>query len=197
MIQLGAPYKKDALVAAFSAEHTAVHDFFASIETATFFSAPDQVWSPAENLIHLTQSSGPIFLLLTLPRMALRLRFGKAKQPSTSLAAVRTNYTQVALAGGGVASGSYVPSFEETTDAAKQKILSDWSTLGGKIETALAKWSEADLDKYQAPHPLLGKMTVRDLMFFTLYHNLHHVNDTQRLLGMNETEWFNPILVDS
>lgn len=33
-------------------------------------------------------------------------------------------------------------------------------------------------------------MTVREILFFTLYHNMHHVNDVQRLLGQPEAEWF-------
>ncbi|MGB1251534.1 MAG: DinB family protein [Candidatus Promineifilaceae bacterium] len=190
MIALGKFYTRDEILVALSAEYVAVHDFFASISTEAFFAAPDQVWSPAENLIHLRQSNDPIALLLSAPRTVLRLRFGKAKQPSTSFRTVRTNYTDVALANGGVAPGGYIPSFKHATQAEKIKILNEWTAVCTKIEKQLATWSEADLDKYQAPHPLLGRMTIRDLMFFTLYHNMHHVNDVQRLLAMPQTEWF-------
>lgn len=60
------------------------------------------------------------------------------------------------------------------------------------MQAALGKWSDKALDSYLLPHPLLGKMTVREILFFTLYHNLHHVNDVQRLLNQPETEWFAP-----
>ena len=32
----------------------------------------------------------------------------------------------------------------------------------------------ADLDAVLLPHPLLGKLTVREMLFFTVYHVQHH-----------------------
>jgi hypothetical protein len=34
------------------------------------------------------------------------------------------------------------------------------------------------------PHPLLGKLTVREMLLFTLYHNLHHVQNVARRKGL-------------
>jgi len=39
------------------------------------------------------------------------------------------------------------------------------------------------LDKFMLPHPLLGKLAVREMLFFTMYHNLHHVNNVRRQRG--------------
>jgi hypothetical protein len=45
-------------------------------------------------------------------------------------------------------------------------------------------WREADLDRYLLPHPLLGKLTLREMLHFTLYHNYHHVQSVAtRLRG--------------
>jgi len=38
------------------------------------------------------------------------------------------------------------------------------------------KWKEPQLDQYIAPHPLLGKITLRELCYFTIYHTKHHLN---------------------
>ena len=40
----------------------------------------------------------------------------------------------------------------------------------------LDKFSEEDLDKFILPHPLLGKLTMREMMYFTIYHAQHHEN---------------------
>ena len=42
---------------------------------------------------------------------------------------------------------------------------------------AIGSWREQDLDRYVLPHPLLGKLTLREMLFFTLYHNYHHVRN--------------------
>ncbi len=51
--------------------------------------------------------------------------------------------------------------------------------IGGTVSGLVGKipgWSEAALDRYRLPHPLLGKLTVREMLFFTLYHNAHHLD---------------------
>jgi DNA-directed RNA polymerase subunit L len=40
--------------------------------------------------------------------------------------------------------------------------------------SALEKWQEVEFDRYQLPHPILGKLTMREMLFFTIYHTLRH-----------------------
>jgi hypothetical protein len=37
------------------------------------------------------------------------------------------------------------------------------------------KWADSQLDQYIVPHPLLGKITLRELCYFTIYHTYHHL----------------------
>jgi hypothetical protein len=37
------------------------------------------------------------------------------------------------------------------------------------------------MDYHVLPHPLLGPLSVREMLFFTVYHNTHHVLNVQRL----------------
>ena len=41
-------------------------------------------------------------------------------------------------------------------------------------QTNTLAWSERALDRYRLPHPLLGRLTVREMLLFTLYHSVHH-----------------------
>ena len=192
MMQLGQPFTKQEIVAAFEVEFTAVHDFFAGIAEDTFMTAPAGVWSPAENLVHLIKSCAPVIMALGIPKTALRIRFGWVRHELRTLAQVRHTYVNEALANGGKASGPFVPELLEPLDGSQARILSKWREKGQELQAGLEKWSDQALDHYLLPHPLLGKMTVREILFFTLYHNLHHVNDVQRLLNQPESEWFAP-----
>ena len=40
--------------------------------------------------------------------------------------------------------------------------------------TRAQRWSDADLDSVLLPHPLLGKVTVREMLYFTIHHVQHH-----------------------
>ncbi len=190
MIQLGQPYTKQEIVAGLKMEFTAVHTFFASIDETQFLAAPTGVWSPAENLVHLIKSCAPVIMALNIPRTALRIRFGWVKHELRTLAQVRHTYVNEALANGGKAGGPFLPEVLEPLAGAQARILGKWQEKGVELQAALEKWSDKALDQYLLPHPLLGKMTVREILFFTLYHNLHHVNDVQRLLNQPESEWF-------
>jgi len=36
------------------------------------------------------------------------------------------------------------------------------------------RFSETQLDQLILPHPLLGKLTLREMLYFTIYHVQHH-----------------------
>ena len=187
---LGSPFSKEEIKDAFVREYEAVHAYFAGIDKASFFDAPPEVWSPADNLVHLLKSASPVIMALNLPKWLLRLRFGRAKRGSQPLAQVRADYMEVHRQGLAAASSAYEPQVEDKSTESRAEILSKWQTQVAKLTNAFTSWSEKDLDRLILPHPLLGKLTVREILFFTLYHNLHHVNDVQRLLGQSEGEWF-------
>lgn len=177
------PYTLDEIQAELARTNAQVSEYFANITDEQFFAHPPQVWSPAENLAHLSKSVRAATLGLRVPRAVSGLVWGAAT--SRSFAELVESY-QGELSSGGESPPEFVPQVEMPADdlgSAKQAILQRWQQSAAKLEAALAGWQEADLDKARLPHPLLGKLTVRELLFFTLYHNLHHVNDVRRLLG--------------
>jgi hypothetical protein len=114
-------------------------------------------------------------MALRQPRLVLRLLFGKARKPSRSFTHLRDDYRAV-LAKGAQA-GRFGP--RETVPpadpaAAYDRLLGKWQRLRPNLSDAIRRWDESALDYYRMPHPLLGKLTVREMLFFTLYHIGHH-----------------------
>ncbi len=136
-------------------------------------------WSAAENLDHLIRSTKGLGSALKMPKLALHASFGKANRPSRTFSEMMERY-QEKLKEGAKAIGPYVP--ENTESISKADLLESWQAIGAKFSARLSKnWTEEQLDKYVIPHPLLGKMTVREMMFFTIYHNLHHLKNIKSL----------------
>ncbi len=139
--------------------------------------APKGAWTAHEHLDHLILSTKPLNMALRLPKSLLGIRFGKSKAASRSFDDVVDQYTHC-LAQGGKATGPYIPTYNlphdatELTDAFRQE--------GDRLEEVLTHWSEAQVDKYRLPHPLLGKLTVREMLYFTLYHTRHHLETLKR-----------------
>ncbi len=133
--------------------------------------APDGKWSAGQQVEHLIKSTSPLNMALGLPKWVLKLRVGKANRPSRSYNEVIAKY-KLKLERGGKAGPKYTPA-----PAKSSKRTQHSKRLSDNIETLklkVGKWSEEDLDNYILPHPLLGKVTVREMMYFTAYHAHHH-----------------------
>lgn len=133
-------------------------------------------WSAAQQLDHLNRSVRPVVLGLSLPSFLLRLVFGRAKHASRDYDTLVKTY-QNALAKGGKSPKAYEPKVpgEGFQSFGTERLM---QMIAG-LDRLLESLSEADLDTLQAPHPLLGKLTLRELMYFTIYHAQHHQRNVE------------------
>lgn len=170
-------FTKPELIASFQHRATTDDTFWSSFSPDAFIAKPDdRSWSPAQNVLHLISAIKPVVMALRLPRFLPRLLFGKFNAPSRHYDNIVELYQKV-LAEGGQASGKYLPKPVPTPSDPVNYQRTKVSTLTATIQSlakALEPWTEQDLDRIQLPHPLLGKLTVREMLFFTLYHLGHH-----------------------
>ncbi len=139
-----------------------------------FFAPQGEHWSPSGHLRHLIKTARAIANGLRQPRIAL-LPFGLSKTGSRGYEQVVALY-QAALDAGGKA-GGYGPSDrvpDLTPEEWRRQIMDRWEEAGEGLRKALLGWSEEQLDVYRLPHPLIGKLTLRELLLWNLYHNSHH-----------------------
>jgi len=157
--------------------------------TAAIQNTPDELfnkeiiegkWSIAENFDHLIRGGAAVASGLKMNKMMLRA-MGKPNRPSRTFEALVTRYQDKLATGAGAGlTGSFAPDKSKGYD--KAEMLKNWETVKGKLaERTNKKWSEKDLDNYLMPHPLLGKLLVREVLFFTIYHNSHHLQAINRI----------------
>ena len=145
-----------------------------AIEADIFFHQPKEKWSIAQNVNHLTISANATRLAFLLPKFAIRLYSGRPNRASRSYDELVTRY-KLKLQQGGKASGRYIPK-PISPATGKENLLQAFATSMNKLIHAIErKTSDAQLDQYIAPHPLLGKITLRELCYFTIYHTIHHL----------------------
>lgn len=168
---------KPELLATLKESNQRVINWFAEISAEQFFQREDEVWSASDNLDHLIKSHKPIAKALKLPRLALQGMFGSANQPSRSYEAICQVYKDT-LAAGGVASGRFLPEQQspDSPETLKKDLLNQFSKASAELVSATETWDEDDLDRYLLPHPLIGKLTIREMLYFTIYHNLRHAS---------------------
>jgi len=154
------------------------------ISDKEFFFQPAEKWSIAQNVDHITRSVKTTRLAYALPKIVIRTLFGKANRPSRTYEELVSKY-KLKLEQGGKASGRYLP---KTNLSKKLFFIQKWQKENEKyLEAIELKWNDDLLDHYIAPHPLLGKLTLRELCYFTIYHTEHHLN----IIKARLTEQFN------
>ena len=160
--------------------------FCAAIDADKFFHQPKEKWSIAQNINHLTISANTTRLAFLLPKFIVRLYAGKPNRASRSYDDLVSKY-KMKLQQGGRASGRFIPkiiSAEKGTNHLLEKFTKSMDKLILAIEQ---KWTDPQLEQYIAPHPLLGKITLRELCYFTIYHTRHHLSIINERLAENNS----------
>jgi hypothetical protein len=163
---------KEEIINALNLSISNFNNFISPLNKEQFEHSPEGKWNAGQNLDHLIRAIKPLQLAYSVPKLFLKWKFGKSNRPSKTYDQLVEKY-KTKLAGGGRATGPFVPPAIQFQD--KDSLLKTYEQEKLKFIQKIRRQSEADLDKYILPHPLLGKLTLREMLFFTIYHNEHHL----------------------
>jgi hypothetical protein len=172
------PFTRGELLESLSLEEREVAAFFGSLSADELVLRVADAWTPAEHLQHLNIAASAVARGLSIAPWILRLRFGRSRRASRSFVELREDY-RARLARGGRAGGRFVPPREQLMGAdittRLAELLARWQRVNARLVGALERWSERHLDRVQLPHPILGKIPTREMVFFIIYHGHHHI----------------------
>ncbi|MET7001238.1 DinB family protein [Chitinophaga defluvii] len=146
--------------------------FVRSLPDHRFTASPYGKWSAGQQLDHLIKSTRPVISALGLPKIALRF-WGKPTQPSRTYDQLVADYQHL-LQGGLPAVKAYMPGVIYLPQ--RPTLLHTFAEQQTQLLSRLQNQTAADLDNYLVPHPSLGKITLREALYFTAYHMEHHLN---------------------
>ncbi|MDH3743680.1 MAG: DinB family protein [Acidobacteriota bacterium] len=175
MFEIESVESKNEIVEALRAQRIEIGDYLDGFPIERFLTPQGDKWSPEGHLRHLVKSVRAVTGGLRIPKLLLAARFGISWRGSRSFDEVKQVYLGALDAG--AKAGRFGPSGDRPElppEEWKDIVFERWRSSGEELVAAIAPWSEKALDHYRLPHPLLGKLTVREMLFFTLYHNGHH-----------------------
>ena len=114
----------------------------------------------------------------------LRIAFGKPNRSPRSYEELVNRYHQK-LSAGGTAPGAFIP--PAVSWQQKEPIIANFKFQTDRMIKRMDSWSENQLDQYLLPHPLLGKITLREMLFFSAYHIQHHTKLLEELMYYGNT----------
>jgi uncharacterized damage-inducible protein DinB len=178
------PQTRDEIVAQLQHVQANLTNTVQAILDEQFDKGTPDSWSAAGYLKHLILSIKPFAKALNFPKEQLQKMFGTPDHPS------RTYADLVALYKARLSEGVRAENYEAITPVVyrlpedlqdlKAYLLDVWNDSNNRLLTALQAWDDAELDAYQIPHPAIGLLTIREMLFFTVHHNTLHWHDIEQ-----------------
>lgn len=160
-------WEKEDVVKEITLQHKNFKETISALNQNKFDFSWNEKWTPGQQLEHIRKSVSPVVLAFRLPRFLIKYQFGVTNRPSRSYDAL-------------VAPKQFQP--PAVPYSSKQKHMKAYENVVKKLIKVAQKCSEKDLDYYVIPHPLIGKLTLREMLFFCIYHVQHHHKITEEII---------------
>lgn len=183
------PHSALEIAAALRAAHEESVEYWRAFDTPAFLAPIGTAWSPADNVRHLTKSVRAVSRGLRLPPWLLWLAFRGGRGTSRTYSEVRETY-RARLAKGATA-GRFAPAPRPPADdavAERAHVMTSHAHAVDELVGLVGRWPEAALDRRRLPHPLLGLLSVREMLLFTVYHSRHHVDVVRRRMAAHRSD---------
>ena len=129
-------------------------------------------WSAGQIAVHLVLSARPVVKGMSLPKTVLAEKFGTSNGPLERTFEDLLAHYRKTMQGGVTAPPQFTP--EEVKAEQKNNLIADLRQVLSELIGVIRQWNEVDLSTYVMPNPALGKLTVREMLYFTAFHTEHH-----------------------
>lgn len=151
-----------------------------------------EAWSAADYLKHLIISVKPLAKAMSMPPENLAKLFGESGRASRSYDEIVAAYQaridagmRAEDAGNAVLPSAYrYPEGVLTGDMQSETahLAQAWQDANTRLLAAMQQCDDAMLDSSQLPHPAIGLVTLREMLFFTVHHNSLHARDMEQAI---------------
>ena len=151
---------KDEILDILETKHQELFSWLENQPQENWVLGPEKKWSTSQHIQHLADSLQLLNKALSYPRFFLKYKFGICNRES------RDYNTIVKL---------NKPTLKE-----KKRLITKLQIQQKKLQYKTKKISEKNLDSLVIPHPIMGKMTIREIIMWTVYHTEHHTKTLQK-----------------
>jgi hypothetical protein len=138
-------------------------------------------WSAVQHIQHITKGIGAFCKYLALDKNIIVNRFGITTRNSRTPEEIFLAYRK-RLAEGAVSTPPFNPQESEGISLETERKTGE--RILQEMIASLQDWSDDELDRYVCPHPNLGKMTTREMLYFTILHADHHTNSIKNIKAL-------------
>lgn len=165
--------EKQELIKAFKGNHQEFTQYIDELNPEKFVYTYNNKWSAGQQLKHVLLTLNPFPKILP-SKSYIAEKFGTIDRTNWDYETVLNNY----LKSERKAPAQFVPD-DVITPEQKEAIIADLQHHIETITSLLSNYTEVELDTLSIPHPLLGKLTIREMFYLMSYHPLHHLKQVE------------------
>ena len=171
--------RKESIIKHLHQAFDAVTELVREADAEMLHAETPERWSVIGHFKHLILSAKPVASALKRTDEELA-RLSVPNGPSRTYEGMIQTYHLVLNAAGGKSTPPFFP--EQLGEMTDEQLIESWLMIRDKLVGRLAAWSEERLEKSGLPHPRMGPLTMREMMFFTIFHTEHHHANMSRML---------------
>lgn len=173
---------KQEIIASIAKNHKTFIKKISNLSDTDFMKTPNGKWTAGQQLEHILKSVMVVSRAFEVPKAVLADKFGLSNKSSRDYKSIVNDYL-ITLEQNPNYKLEKRFSPEEVNLKEKNEKLIELENIVNNLEKGIENYSEDELDTYMLPHPVMGKFTLREVLYFTAYHVLHH--DKQILQNLN------------
>jgi hypothetical protein len=166
---------KQTIINTLEEKHQELFDWLNATNDNLWMKGPENRWTSGQHILHLVQSCELLNKALRYPKFLIRYKFGTSNRPSRSYEEVAKRYEE-RLSENQERAKNFNKDLRIPSPKEKHELMDDLQILNKKLQYKTRKFKDKHLDTLLLPHPLMGKMTLREIIMWTAHHTDHHLN---------------------
>ena len=134
-------------------------------------------WTIAGHLYHLIKSTKGVSQGMIMPKEGLATMFGKNNRDERSFEDTYKKYKSTVIKNNSKTTNSYEAEAGRIFE--RSALIKRFEDELNDFIQAMERWDEDEMSIYVLPHPAMGKCTIREFVYFTIFHTNHHLNSLQ------------------
>lgn len=158
-------------------KHQQLFDWIAIQDEENYWEkGPKDKWTTGQQIQHLVDSIKKLNHGLSFPAFILKAKFGTANRPLRTYEQVRDRYQEKLILNKDKAK-AFNSGIKTPSEKKYKQLLTTLAIQNKKLQYKTNKFKDSALDTLILPHPLMGKMPLREIIMWTAYHTEHHTKD--------------------
>lgn len=155
--------------------------FLEGLDSQAFEYSPNEVkWSGGQQLEHIYKSVAAVAKAFSYPKWLIKWKFGTANRPSRTYDELVQRYEEKLKLVKGVTAKDFAPT--KVVISNRAGLCASTRNKVRSINRSVSKMSDKQLDTLILPHPLLGKVTLREMAMFNIYHVGFHESSVRKVI---------------